>query len=154
MRFLIFSRMGRLVLVTLLGLAGAVLIAKDGRDFAGFYSLRDVQDNGADVRATLVFRLYNYSGADLTQAAVIVRETPPDSRTIARFPSISAWTDGTDVIIHQQVTIPRAEFQQWSERGQPNVFILYKDDHGRTLHKTAQMSPHPVVIPDGEEAVQ
>lgn len=154
MRLLSFSQLARFGLVTLIGLAGVALVARDGRDFAGFYSLHKVEDNGADVRATLVFQLYNYSGSDLTQAAVIVRETPPGSRTIARFPAIAAWTDGTDIIIHQQVTIPRAEFQQWSERGQPNVFILYKDYHGRALQKTAQMSPHPIANPDAEATVQ
>jgi hypothetical protein len=142
------------VLLASFGLNGAALIAKDGRDFAGFYSLSHVEDRGGQIQATLIFRLYNYSGVDLKQAAVTVRETPPGARTLASFLPVPLWQDGTDVIIHREVTIPREEFQLWSGRGQPNVFIIYRDDSGREFQRRAQVSPRPVTIPDGDDATQ
>jgi len=143
-----FLRTGGIVILSLLGVASTTT-AKNGRDFAGFYNLVNVTDKGTEVEATLILRLFNYSGSDLKQVAVSVRETPPGARTLASLPRIAVWQDGTDVVIQQQIAIPRQEFQQWSGRGEPNVFVIYKDDNGRELQKTAQVSPHPITVPEG-----
>ena len=143
-----FLRMGGIVLLSLLGLESTTT-AKNGRDFAGFYNLVNVTDKGAEVEGTLILRLFNYSGSDLKQVAATVRETPPGAGTLASFPRIALWQDGTDVVIQQHIAIPRQEFQQWSGHGEPNVFLIYKDDNGREFQKTAQVSPHPITVPEG-----
>ena len=49
-----------LLSVFLLGISPA----KDGRDFAGFYELREVNDLGEEVSGRFVARVFNYSGSD------------------------------------------------------------------------------------------
>jgi hypothetical protein len=78
-----------LVPIVFLGLSAITLVAKNGRDFAGFYSLDKIVDQGGQVSGTLTFRLYNYSGTDLKQAMVTVRESPPGSRTLASYSPVS-----------------------------------------------------------------
>ncbi|HLY20671.1 MAG TPA: hypothetical protein VKR61_25765 [Bryobacteraceae bacterium] len=128
----------------------STITAKNGRDFSGFYNLVNVTDKGAEVQATFVVRLFNYSGLDLKQAAVSVRESPPGLRTLASFRPVSTWADGTDIVMEQQISISRQEFEQWSQHCQPAVFVIYKDDNGHEFQKTAQVSPHPIAAPQNE----
>ncbi len=59
--------------------------AKDGRDFSGYYSLTNVTEKGGQVEFTLALQLFNYSGADLKQAVVTVRRSPPGTGRAEQF---------------------------------------------------------------------
>ena len=72
---------GHVALFALIMLFTAAAGAKDGRDFAGYYSLTNVAEKGGAVELTLALQLFNYSGADLKQAVVTVRSSPGPGST-------------------------------------------------------------------------
>ena len=135
----------------LLGMGAAD--AKDGRDFAGFYSVTNVTNLNDQVRATVNLQLCNYSGADLKEAAVRLRETFPGTAVLGTYTPIQLWRNGSDAAFSLHVTVPRDEYQRWSTRRQPNVVVVYRDDQGREWQRAAQISRRPTV-PHGYDAVQ
>ncbi|HUE05272.1 MAG TPA: hypothetical protein VMR62_37340 [Bryobacteraceae bacterium] len=74
--------------LALLAISVAMAPAKDGRDFAGFYSLTGASPDGDQVHVTLTVQLYNYSGADLEQAAVAIRSGPPETITFGTYDAV------------------------------------------------------------------
>ncbi|MGA2739322.1 MAG: hypothetical protein ABSG65_18015 [Bryobacteraceae bacterium] len=145
MRLTSFSRTGILALSALSVLFTAPVGAKDGRDFAGHYSLTDVIENGSQVELTLTLQLFNYSGADLNQTVVTVHPAPPVPGVLASFAPIKLWRSGNDVVVSQQLTISREEYKQWSTRIQPAVFIGYSDKDGRAYLRSAQLRRLPMI---------
>jgi len=133
------------VLFATLLLAAVQAIAKDGRDFAGFYSLAGVAEQGDAVRVTLELQLFNYSGADLKDAVIAVRQSPglPD---LGSFAPIPHWRSGHDVAVSRQFTVPRREFEQWSTHGQPDVVVTHTDSDGQTWRGTAQLTQRPEAL--------
>jgi hypothetical protein len=125
----------------------SVTAAKDGRDFAGHYSLTNVNDQGSRVELTLSLHLVNYSGADLQQAVVTVRPSHAGPGVLGTFAPIKLWRSGRDIVVRQQLTIPREDYHRWSASTQPSVFIGYKTEDGRQLQRWAQLSRRPI-IPD------
>lgn len=126
-------------------LSGALLFtallaaAKDGRDFAGFYSLTDVDEQDGQVRVTLNLQLFNYSDADIQGAVVVVREAAGVTE-FGRFAAIRVWRNGHDVVLSRTLTVPRAEYERWSTRRQPGVCIAYTDHGGQEWTQTAQLN--------------
>ncbi|MFN7997154.1 MAG: hypothetical protein U0Q18_26300 [Bryobacteraceae bacterium] len=120
------------------------LAAGNGRNFAGFYHLSNVQSDGEQVQANMTMRLFNYSGSDLHNVAITVRELPPGNQILAKFPLVDIWLDKSDVVIQTHLAISREEFLKWNGRTQPPVFIVFKDESGREFHHTAQVTSHPV----------
>jgi hypothetical protein len=123
------------------GLAGA----KDGRDFAGHYSLTDVTEKGGQVELTLTLQLFNYSSADLKQAVVTVRSPHPIPLVLTSFAPIKLWSRGSDVVVSQHLTIPLGEYQRWSARTQPRVFVGYSGDDGHAMQGWAQLTRLPMI---------
>jgi len=145
MRLTSFSRAGILALFALPMIFTGPARAKDGRDFAGHYSLTNVPDQGSQVELTLTLQLFNYSGADLKEGVVTVRPAPPVPGVLASFAPIKLWRSGGGVVVSQQLTIPRAEYRQWSTRIPPAVFIGYSDDEGRPYLRSAQLTRLPMI---------
>jgi hypothetical protein len=132
-------------LPALLGLllTASVGMAKDGRDFAGHYSIGGVSEQGDQVQLTLSLQLFNYSGADVKGATITLCPAGPNVDVLARFAPVSLWRTRTGAKLSQQVTIPRHEYDMLMEGTQPNLRIVYTDAHGQTWEKTAQLSPRP-----------
>ena len=119
--------------------------AADGRDFAGHYDLTRITEKGSQVELTLSLRLFNYSGADLKQVVVSVRPAPPAPGVLATFAPVKLWRSGADVTISQQLTVPREQFQRWSGRSQPPIFVGYTDANGHSSQHFAQVSRNPLI---------
>ena len=114
--------------------------AKDGRDFAGFYSLTNAIVDGDQVRVTLSLRLSNYSGADLKDASIAVRAAFPATEIVGTYSPIDMWRDGADQAFAIHLTVPRGEYQTWDERHQPAIIIINRNEEGRELQRAAQVS--------------
>jgi len=145
MRQTSFSRAGVFALFASAVLFTAPAGAKDGRDFGGHYNLTKVIDKEGQVELTLALQLYNYSGADLKQAVIMLREAAPRPGVLGSFPPIKLWRNGKDVVVRRQVTIPRADFERWSTRVQPAVFVRYSQN-GRAVERWAQLSRSPLIL--------
>lgn len=147
MRLTGFSRAGIVALFALPTLFTAAAVAKDGRDFAGHYNLTNVTEKGGQVELTLSLQLYNYTGLDLKQAVVTVHAPHAVPGVLASSAPIKLWRNESDVVVSQQLTIPRAEFERWSTRMQPPVFIHYADEGGHAIERFAQLSRSPLIPP-------
>jgi len=124
--------------ITLLG--AAIAGAKDGRDFAGFYSLSDVTEVGDRIQVTFQLQLFNYSGTPIEGAVVALHSSAPESGAIARFAPISVWPSGKDVVLIQTITVARAEFERWRGHAHPNIFVGYQDLDGQAKRQPAQLN--------------
>ncbi len=151
MRLRHFSRAGYLTLLASLVLATATAVAKDGRDFAGFYSVTNVNRQGPDIQVVLTLQLFNYSGADIKQAAVTISEAHPGMRMLGTYAPIPIWRNGSSAVMNLHIAVPREEYQRWGARRQPSVAIIYSDDQGKQWQRTAQISRRPA-IPLGEDS--
>jgi|HubBroStandDraft_1064217.scaffolds.fasta_scaffold62692_2 hypothetical protein len=129
-------------------LLATVCTAKDGRDFAGSYTLTNIAGQDGQVHATLTLQLFNYSGDDLKQAVVVVRSSEPGAGVLGTSAPIAVWASGASVTISQQVTVQRDEFERWGGRRQPAVVVVYRDGHGE-WQRTAQVNRRPT-LPPGE----
>ena len=154
MRLTSFSRAGILALFALPVLFTVPAGAKDGRDFAGHYNLTNISEKDGQVELTLTLQLFNYSGADLKQAVVTIHAPHAVPGVLASFAPIKLWRSGSAVVVSQQLTIPRAEFERWSTRIQPPVFIGYSDEDGHAFERSAQLSRSPLIPPARPEATE
>src|SRR5580700_1805184 len=139
------SRAGMLALFALTTLFTAPAGAKDGRDFSGHYSLTNVIDKGGQVELTLTLQVFNYSGADLKQSVITLRPSPPVPGVLANFAPIKLWRSGSDVVVSQQVTIGHDDYQRWSARTQPAVFVEYSGADGHAHLQSAQVRRLPII---------
>ena len=145
MEILRLSRAGSVAVFASLLLATIAAVAKDGRDFAGFYSLTDVHEQGEQVQVTLGLQIFNYSGADLRQAVVTVRQSHPGIAVLGTSAPIELWRANARVIVKQDVTLSRDEFERWSGHSQPAVFVVYRDASGQERQAWTQLSQRPAV---------
>jgi hypothetical protein len=140
---LCLSRVYTCALFVTLVLTATVAFGKDGRNFGGYFNITDMTQEGDRVEVTLSLQIFNYSGEDLKQAVVTLRESHPTLRVIDTFDAIPVWRSGKSVTLSRQVTITRHEYLRWSTKGQPNVFVAYRDGDGRQLEWTAQLTSRP-----------
>ncbi|MEO8660369.1 MAG: hypothetical protein ABI693_18005 [Bryobacteraceae bacterium] len=140
MRSLSVARARAASLLTIFLLGAAIAGAKDGRDFAGFYSLSDVTETGDRIQVTLQLQLFNYSGMPLENVAVALNSAQPESAAIARFAPIKLWPSGKDVMLIRTIMVPRAMFDRWRGHTHPNIFIGYHDSDGQALQQTVQLN--------------
>jgi len=147
MRFRGLSRAFLLSVVLGTLLLGAITAtASGGRDFAGVYSLSNVQLSGDTVHLTLHVRLSNYSNADIKGAIVTLMQGPPAAGLRGSFSTIQLWHKNQEVKLSGQFTISKREYEDWTRApGQPNIVILYQDATGQTWTKSAQMRSRPTI---------
>jgi hypothetical protein len=131
-----------LVLVTALLLLPIAGLAKDGRDFAGFYNVSNVVEQGDQMVLTFQVHLFNYSDADLKQAVVTLRASHP-APALAQFKPVKLWRNRTEVKLSQQLVIPRHELELWQKGTQPALFVVYHDANGQRWERFAQVSSRP-----------
>jgi hypothetical protein len=138
----------------------AVTLAKDGRDFAGFYAVTNVHDLGdpqdtsiaadrnATVELTLTVQVQNNSDLGDLKGPVLALLGAGTHLELGRFTPIKLLPAGRDVIVSGQFTVTREEFKIWSVRGAgPKVVMIYQDPSGRTLRQTVQLSRRPMLPP-------
>jgi hypothetical protein len=119
-----FARASFARLLVILLLAGAGAVAKDGRDFSGFYTLTHVSEQGDQVRVTLTLQVFNYSDADVKQAVVTLRENTGIDLAGA-FKPITLLRDRQEAKVSRQFTVSRSEYERWQQGTQPTLFITY-----------------------------
>ena len=66
-----------------------LICAANGRDFAGFYALTDAAPAGQNYTITFSARVFNYSGAAVTDATLLLRGCPSPAAPCNSFPNIS-----------------------------------------------------------------
>ena len=134
-------------LVALSGLPGLrTLEAKDGRDFAGSYELRDVVDQGDQVNGRFLARIFNYSDRDIQGATVILEGLLLPGDPYAQWPSLSIF-DRQSVKVEAWVTLPKQEYEQWRQGARPRLAVEFQNQAGDTYRNPVEL----VQLPVGEE---
>jgi len=129
MCFSMRARLTALLAILLLTAMGA--FAKDGRDFAGRYSIHDVTEQGDKVQFTMHLQVMNNSDADVKNAVVTLRQNvglEPAGQT----KPIKLLKDRGIATLSQQFTVSKHEFEAWHKGGtSPTMFIVYQAKGGQ-----------------------
>lgn len=134
----------RAAVMVSLGLAlAAGAAAKNGRDFAGFYSVSNVVDQGNQVAFTLRVQVFNHSDADVKQPMLTLRESP--GRALGAFQPVKLWRNHAELRLSQQFVVPKREFERWHTGSQPALMVVYRDAQGQRYDRFVQMSKRPAL---------
>ena len=146
MRSTTFARAAACLSVIVL-LANVTSFARDGRDFAGYYSVGNVTQQGELVQLTLNLQVFNYSAVDVKQAVIKLHESGAGLAVHGAFQPIKLFANNRDVKLRQQFTVPRHEYERWQNGVQPSLFIVYQDAAGRRWERTIEVAPRPAPFP-------
>ena len=142
------KRRTKLVLATWLLLVGFMTLtaepvdAVEGRDFAGYYELTNVVDQGNVVSMNFAARIFNYSETDVIGAELALEDPNlPDAYAI--FPSVRIDYQGS-VVVTSQVSIPGSEYDQWSQGGTPRLTITYFDARENVISRPIELVKMPL----------
>jgi len=136
-----------LVSATLLLLVAPAVPAKDGRDFAGFYKLGEITDLGDQVTVPLTLRVFNYSGADVIGAQIILEDRLL-GEDLGSFAAIVDLRDRESARVSDTYTVPRREYEQWQEGAHPRLRLEFTDAAGTTQRAAVELAP---LLVDEEE---
>ena len=125
------------VLLALAALPNAAL-AKDGRDFAGFYEVADTLDLGEEVRVTLRFRIFNYGDADVQGAIITLEDSLLLPASYGSFDFISI-EQGNSVRLEKDFFIPQSEYDLWQSGATPRLSVQYTDASAITVHRSVEL---------------
>jgi hypothetical protein len=147
-----------LAALLLLPIAG---MAKDGRDFAGFYSFTEVRqqnteqnidqnteqrnDQNSPVTLTLTVQVFNNSDADIKQASLVLHQSDPGMAVEGAFPAVKVFRNQTDVRLSQEFTIPSREYRRWQNGMVPRLMVHFMGANGVEQRRSIQLSRRPVL---------
>lgn len=114
--------------------------AQEPHDVAGFYSVKNVNDLGAQVRVTLQVRLANTGEADLSTAKVALRSSLPARNDHGAIAPLALRPHGT-ASFTQDFTISRTEYDMWKKGARPLLSFSTQTANGKTLTRTIKLLP-------------
>jgi hypothetical protein len=133
-----------IVVSLLISFSVTPMLAKDGRDFAGFYNVSNVVEQGDQIMVTLRVQVFNNSDADVKQAVLTLRQNP--GGPLGTFPSVQLWRNHGEVRRTQQFVVPKHEFESWHRGGgQPAVMVVTYDENGQRHDRYVQLSTRPAL---------
>jgi hypothetical protein len=115
------------------------------RDFAGFYKELSVTDLGASVRVSLKFKVFNYSGADVSGATVRMPNRIKINESHGSIANVSI-LDRQGVVLTGDFTVPRREHEQWRKGPPPFLLIEYRNAAGTDVRRMIELA-----LSSGEE---
>jgi hypothetical protein len=139
MRSMRFSRAGITATFAILLLTTVIAVAKDGRDFAGFYNLSQTEIEGDHVRLTLNLQVHNFGDADVRNAVISLRQRTGFD-LVGKSKPIGLLRLHGYVNVSQQFTVSRREYESWNQGGEPELSIIYRAN-GKTWERSIQVSP-------------
>lgn len=117
--------------------------AKNGRDFAGVYSVSNVVDQGNQMLLTLHVRVNNNSEADVKQAVLTLREV--GGGPLGTFQPVKLWRNHGEVRLSQQFVVPKRDFESWHKGAQPALMVVTHDESGQRYDRFVQLSSRPAL---------
>jgi|ERR1700722_20953005 hypothetical protein len=139
MRSMHFSRACVAALYATLLLTTVNALAKDGRDFAGFYNLAHPKIQGDHVRLTLNLQVHNNGNADVRHAVITLRQNTGLDLAGTTKPVALLRLHG-HVNLSQQFTVSRREYESWRQGNSPDMTIIYRAN-GKTWERSIQLAP-------------
>jgi len=137
----------RRVLFLVVLLAAVLVLAENGRDFAGWYDMRNVTDLGDQVQVTITLRVFNFSGADVTDATITLWDSVQPGVAYGSFPLVSiAYRDNARLTAN--FTVPKSEYDSWQQGGRPNLQVNFNDPAANPVQRSVELAWMPM---GGEE---
>jgi hypothetical protein len=128
-----------LLLTILLGVIPALPLAgANNRDFAGTYSVSDASQSGDTWTLTFSAKVFNYSGADVSNATLRLVDPLLPNTVYATFTGISI-PDRESAVVSSSVTIPAREYQSWQQGAPPRLTIEFTDASGAQRLETVEL---------------
>ncbi|PYT19790.1 MAG: hypothetical protein DMG58_35485 [Acidobacteria bacterium] len=131
------------VALILAGLVWTGLAWANGRDFSGFYRTSDVSVSGETASLTLTVQIFNRSGADVSNATVLLSDWIIPGRNYGSFQNVDV-ADGRDVRFSGTFQIPQREYAGWQQGRPPNLIIQYADAAGNKMRRLIAIVRGPV----------
>ena len=132
-----------IVLATLLLALSAS--ANRGRDFAGYFDVSGVHEQGDLVQVTLHLKLFNHGDTDARSVIVALVDSSPAMTFRGNFKPVKVWKSQHFIEMSQEFTITKREFAEWmAPPAQPNLIILFQEK-GKTFQMGAQITQRPLV---------
>ena len=108
------------------------------RDFAATYELTHIVDSGDQVALTITLKLFNYSGAEIRNGAIVLRDSTastapsrnPEDKLLGAFPLIPSLPAYKETTLRHRFTIPAAEYALWKQGREPQLIFLKPDAEG------------------------
>jgi len=130
-------------LLTTLG--AARVYAKGAREFAGFYKILKVTNQGETVEVRISLRVFNYSEADVKDATISLESFRPHPPGVGEAwekeqPSFRGLTLHVNerqatAPLEATFTVPAREYQLWQKGARPRFVIDYQDAAGGPQHR-------------------
>ena len=124
-----------LLILPFIGIAAG----KNGRDFAGFYQIKDSTDQGATVKVTLAVRVFNYSESDVSEGSLSFRESGATNRILGTVTGVSV-NQHESTLVTGEFTVPLGEFERWQQGRRPDVTIEFQDADGNPQSKPVEIT--------------
>ncbi len=121
---------------------GRRVAAEDGRDFTGTYGLSDVSQSGDSTSLTFSMQVFNYSGADVARATVVLEDSDQAGVAYATFSNVDI-AAGDSVQLSAQATVSSAEVARWQQGSSPQVVIQFTDGNGQDHSERVELAPAP-----------
>ncbi len=139
MRSMRFSRVCTAALLATLLLTTVSALAKDGRDFAGFFNVSNPKIQGDQVRLTLNLQVDNWSDADVRNAVIALRQHN-GTDLVGTTKPVALLRLHDHVRLSQRFTVSRREYESWYHGSQPTAFIMYRE-RGKSWERYIQLIP-------------
>jgi len=124
--------------------------AANGRDFAGFYTLGEGSPSTDGYTLTLTAKIFNYSGANVIDAALFVSGCIPPGKACANFEHVNI--DATrSAHLSAQITVPGFLFERWQKGGRPELMIRFTNAKGEMQSERVDLAPDHAGLRTREE---
>jgi hypothetical protein len=144
MQFTGIRKRGALGLAFIL-LTALATLAKDGRDFAGYYSLTNVIQESSGVKLTLTVQVFNYSDADIKQASMVLYHSGPGMIVNGSFPPVKLFHNQTDVRLSQEFIVSLDDYRRWQNGMVPRLTVHFTGAKGSEQNRSIQLSRRPML---------
>ena len=136
-------------LVALALLLGPPSTHAQRRDFAASYQLTNIEEAGSSVSLTITLKLFNYSGAEIRNGAVVLCDSSgdlqPNRKAIDAFDLIESLPAYRATTLRHRFTVPSSEYARWKQGGEPELVFLKPDSEGNAheVHIDLRREPAP-----------
>ena len=130
-----------IIILLMLSLIPATSMAENGRDFAGLFSVTDVVGAANEVTVSLSLEIFNYSGADVSNATVRMEQLLPTDPLYESPTTIDIAYRDRAIVTEPVLVVPRLEYEQWLQGALPMVTIIYTDDSGNPRSTGVELVP-------------
>jgi hypothetical protein len=147
------SRRARAARIVLGGLAAIALIllhvspgrAADGRDFAGLFKVDNPTDAGdGQVQVTLTVQIFNYSGADVSNATVTLQDSINPGKDFGAYPGAASIFQEDPATLSHTFNISPDEYSRWQQGAMPIMRIDYQNAAGEPARRQIELAAGPI----------